>query len=54
MSVFHPHQFHQTLKLILELVTATTVILLDRLLYEALDITRRHGHIEYTQEGRYL
>jgi hypothetical protein len=38
----------------LELVTAATVILLDYLLYEALDIIRRHGHIDYTQEGRYL
>jgi len=38
----------------LEMVTATTFILLDRLLYETLDLVRRHSHIEYIQEGRYL
>jgi hypothetical protein len=53
MSAFYPHQLRQTLTLFLELVTTTTVILLDSLLYEALDIVRRHGHIEYTQQGRY-
>ena len=39
----------QTVKLILEMVTATTFILLDRLFYETLDLVRRHAHLEYTQ-----
>lgn len=39
----------QTVKLILEMVTATTFVLLDRLFYETLDVVRRHAHIEYTQ-----
>lgn len=39
----------QTVKLILEMVTATTFVLLDRLFYETLDLVRRHAHIEYTQ-----
>ncbi|XP_069686085.1 protein sneaky [Periplaneta americana] len=41
----------QTVKLLLEMVTATTLIILDRLLYETLDMVRRHAHIDYMQEG---
>ncbi|XP_012260976.2 protein sneaky-like [Athalia rosae] len=43
----------QTVKLILEMVTATTFVLLDRLFFETLDVVRRHAHIEYTQSGRH-
>lgn len=43
----------QTLKLLLEMITATTFVLLDRLFYEALDLVRRHAHIEYTQTGHH-
>ncbi|XP_015586402.1 E3 ubiquitin-protein ligase DCST1 [Cephus cinctus] len=43
----------QTGKLILEMVTATTFVLLDRLFYETLDLVRRHAHIEYMQAGRH-
>ncbi|XP_063976934.1 protein sneaky isoform X2 [Diachasmimorpha longicaudata] len=43
----------QTVKLILEMVTATTFVLLDRLFFETLDLIRRHGHMEYTQSGHH-
>lgn len=43
----------QTLKLLLEMITATTFVLLDRLLYEALDLVRRHARIEYVQSGHH-
>lgn len=39
----------QTVKLILEMISVTTFILLDRLFFEALDLVRRHAHMEYTQ-----
>ena len=45
--------FGQTFKLLLEMITATTFILLDRLFYEALDLVRRHAHIEYSQVGHH-
>lgn len=40
-------------KLLLEMITATTFVLLDRLFYEALDLVRRHGKIDYTQTGHH-
>ncbi|XP_015123497.1 protein sneaky [Diachasma alloeum] len=43
----------QTVKLILEMVTATTFVLLDRLFFETLDLIRKHGHMEYTQAGHH-
>lgn len=43
----------QTLKLLLEMITATTFVLLDRLFYEALDLVRRHARIEYVQSGHH-
>ncbi|XP_011307932.1 DC-STAMP domain-containing protein 1-like [Fopius arisanus] len=43
----------QTVKLILEMVTATTFVLLDRLFFETLDLIRRHGHMEFTQSGHH-
>lgn len=43
----------QSFKLLLEMVTATTFILLDRLFYEALDLVRRHARIDYVQTGHH-
>ncbi|XP_018335515.1 E3 ubiquitin-protein ligase DCST1 [Agrilus planipennis] len=45
--------FGQTLRLALEIVTATTFILLDRLLYETLMVVRHHGRIDYIQTGHH-
>ncbi|XP_017773927.1 PREDICTED: DC-STAMP domain-containing protein 1 [Nicrophorus vespilloides] len=41
----------QVLKMFLEMVTATTIILLDRLFYEALDLVRRHAKLDFYQAG---
>ncbi|KAJ8978447.1 hypothetical protein NQ317_017650 [Molorchus minor] len=35
------------------MLTATILILLDRLFYEALDIIRRHARIDYLQTGKH-
>ncbi|KAL0269121.1 UNVERIFIED_CONTAM: hypothetical protein PYX00_006956 [Menopon gallinae] len=43
----------RSFKLVLEMVTATTFILLDRLFYETLDIVARHAHVEYAQTGEH-
>ncbi|XP_043254934.1 protein sneaky-like [Colletes gigas] len=43
----------QMSKLFLEIITATIFIILDSFFYEALDLIRRHAHIEYTQEGHH-
>lgn len=43
----------KTFKLLLEMITATTFVLLDRLFYEALDLVRRHAHIDYYQTGHH-
>lgn len=45
--------FGQTVRLLLEMVTATTFILLDRLFYEALDLVKRHAQIDYVQTGHH-
>ncbi|XP_014288715.1 protein sneaky [Halyomorpha halys] len=45
------HVMGQSIKIILEMVTATTIVLIDRLFYESLDLIRRHGKIEYHQSG---
>lgn len=39
----------QTVKLILEMITATAFVLLDKLFFETLDLVRRHAYLEYTQ-----
>lgn len=39
--------------LLLEMITATVLVLLDRLFYEALDIVKRHAKITYTQTGKH-
>ncbi|XP_030768206.1 protein sneaky [Sitophilus oryzae] len=43
----------ETFFLCLEMITATTFILLDRLFFEALDIVRRHAKIEYLTTGKH-
>ncbi|GBP35587.1 E3 ubiquitin-protein ligase DCST1 [Eumeta japonica] len=43
----------QALKVLLEVVTATTFVMLDRLFYEALDVVRHHAEVQYTQEGHH-
>ncbi|XP_049876714.1 protein sneaky [Pectinophora gossypiella] len=41
----------QVLKVMLEMVTATTFVMLDRLFYEALDVVRQHAEVQVTQHG---
>lgn len=48
-----PQLMWQTIHLVLEMITATTFILLDRLFYEILDLVRRHARIDYVQTGRH-
>ncbi|KAK2574982.1 hypothetical protein KPH14_008745 [Odynerus spinipes] len=43
----------QTVKLLLEIIMATTFVLMDRLFFEALDLVRRHSRMEYTQAGHH-
>lgn len=45
--------FSETFKLGLEMLTATTFILLDRLFYEALDLVRRHAKVDFYQSGHH-
>ncbi|XP_068084359.1 protein sneaky [Anabrus simplex] len=45
------HLGAQTVRLLLEMVTPAAFIMLDILLYETLDLVRRHARIEYTQTG---
>lgn len=40
----------QILKVMLEMVTATTFVMLDRLFYEALDVVHQHAQIDVVQE----
>lgn len=40
----------QILKVMLEMVTATTFVMLDRLFYEALDVVRQHAQIDVVQD----
>ncbi|KYM76230.1 DC-STAMP domain-containing protein 1 [Atta colombica] len=43
------HLAGQTVRLILEMISVTTFILIDRLFFEALDLIRRHSYMEYIQ-----
>ncbi|XP_014215625.1 E3 ubiquitin-protein ligase DCST1 [Copidosoma floridanum] len=47
------HLYGQTARLILEVVTVSTFVLLDKLLFELLDVIRRHARLEITQTGRH-
>ncbi|KAJ0174261.1 hypothetical protein K1T71_010407 [Dendrolimus kikuchii] len=40
----------QILKVMLEVITATTFVMLDRLFYEALDVVRQHAMVEIPQQ----
>nr|CAD7397462.1 unnamed protein product [Timema poppensis] len=44
---------HQTFMLFMETMSATSFLLMDRLLYEALSLVERHGLIMYQQEGHH-
>ncbi|CAH1156015.1 unnamed protein product [Phaedon cochleariae] len=43
----------EVILLMLEVLTVTILVLLDRLFYEALDIIRRHAKIDYLQTGHH-
>ncbi|KAK0164432.1 hypothetical protein PV328_003063 [Microctonus aethiopoides] len=43
----------QSIKLILEMVTATTIVLLDIILFETLELVRKHGYVKYVQTGHH-
>ncbi|XP_037295177.1 protein sneaky isoform X2 [Manduca sexta] len=43
--------YTQILKLMLEMITATTFVMLDRLFYEALDVVHRHAEMDATLPG---
>ncbi|KAI5636121.1 DC-STAMP-like protein domain-containing protein [Phthorimaea operculella] len=43
----------KVLKVLLEVVTATTFVMLDRLFYEALDVVRQHAEADVTQQGEH-
>ncbi|NP_001123272.1 DC-STAMP domain containing 1 [Nasonia vitripennis] len=45
--------FGQTAKLLLEVITASMFVILDRLLFEILDVVRSHARLEITQEGHH-
>uniref|UniRef100_A0A2A4JYT5 Uncharacterized protein n=1 Tax=Heliothis virescens TaxID=7102 RepID=A0A2A4JYT5_HELVI len=47
----HSKLVTQILKVMLEVVTATTFVMLDRLFYEALDVVRQHAQIDLVQHG---
>ncbi|XP_076235359.1 protein sneaky [Calliopsis andreniformis] len=43
------HLIGQIVKLLLEIISASTFLILDWLFYEVLDLIRRHAYMEYTQ-----
>ncbi|XP_057652645.1 protein sneaky [Diorhabda carinulata] len=43
----------EAILMLLEMLTITILVLLDRLFYEALDIIRRHARIDYLQTGHH-
>ncbi|KAJ8717106.1 hypothetical protein PYW08_005505 [Mythimna loreyi] len=47
----HSKLVTQILKVMLEVVTATTFVMLDRLFYEALAVVRQHAQVEVVQQG---
>ncbi|XP_043674123.1 protein sneaky-like [Vespula pensylvanica] len=47
------HITGETLKLLFEIIIATSFILMDRLFFEALDLIRRHSRLEFTQVGHH-
>ncbi|ERL89254.1 hypothetical protein D910_06627 [Dendroctonus ponderosae] len=47
------HILRESFLLILEMITASTFILLDSLFFEALDIIRRHSKIDYLTTGKH-
>lgn len=47
------HILKESFLLMLEMLTATTFMLLDSLFYEALDLIRRHAKIDYLTTGKH-
>ncbi|KAL1514090.1 hypothetical protein ABEB36_003409 [Hypothenemus hampei] len=47
------HILRESFLLMLEMITATTFILLDALFFEALDLIRRHAKIDYLTTGKH-
>ncbi|KAJ2948596.1 hypothetical protein O0L34_g7851 [Tuta absoluta] len=43
----------KVLKVLLEMVTATTFVMLDRLFFEALDVVRQHTEADFTRQGEH-
>ncbi|XP_014473402.1 PREDICTED: DC-STAMP domain-containing protein 1 [Dinoponera quadriceps] len=43
----------QMVKLILEVISVSTFLLIDRLFYEALNLVRKHAYMEYMQTGHH-
>lgn len=47
------HIVKESFLLMLEMLTASTFMLLDSLFYEALDLIRRHAKIDYLTTGKH-
>lgn len=43
----------QILKVLLEMITATTFVMLDRLFFEALDVVRQHAEMDATEDAHH-
>lgn len=43
----------QILKVLLEMITATTFVMLDRLFFEALDVVRQHAEMDVTEDAHH-
>lgn len=46
-------QFRSLLKLVFEMIAASSLVVLDMVFYEALDVIRRHAKIDYYQTGHH-
>eukprot|EP00102_Acyrthosiphon_pisum_P015026 XP_008185393.2 PREDICTED: DC-STAMP domain-containing protein 1 [Acyrthosiphon pisum] len=47
------HLFKSLVKLVFEIIAASSLVLLDIVFYEALDVIRRHAKIDYFQTGHH-
>lgn len=48
-----PFQLTSMIKLVFEVIAASSLVLLDMVFYEALDVIRRHAKIDYFQTGHH-
>lgn len=46
-------QFKSLIKLVFEIIAASSLVLLDIVFYEALDVIRKHAKIDYIQTGHH-